>query len=244
MRRSNWPGVMPRSWQISAMTAPTGRRRTSAAISCSVGRRARRGSSAGRWRAGRPAGLTAERDVGPGCGGYADGRGREVLAACRAPAERGFQGRGAPQAIGDAGDDGGEIGGAEGSGEESEAWGGGAKLDGAGELLAVVDQFANEAENAAEAAGHVNIGPGRIGGCGWGRWLGGSGHERNENTKDRPCQGRISYTETSRPWLAVPEEISIGAVSFRSPCLRRHVGRLGARLNTPRGLGLRCNRED
>ena len=85
-------------------------------------------------------------------GGQADGRRREVLAARGAPAEPGFQGRGATQAIGDAGEDDGEIGGAEGPGEQGKARGGGALLDRAGELLAVVDQFADEAEDAAEAA--------------------------------------------------------------------------------------------
>ena len=96
-------------------------------------------------------------------------------------AERGFEGRGATQAVGDAGEDDGEVGGAEGSGEEREAWGGGALLNRAGELLAVVDQFADEAEDAAEAAGYGCGGPGRIGVCGWGGGLGGGGHERNKN---------------------------------------------------------------
>src|SRR5579871_6013830 len=50
--RSNWPGVRPRSWQISTMTAPMGWRRTSAAISASVGRWARNGGL-GRGRCGR-----------------------------------------------------------------------------------------------------------------------------------------------------------------------------------------------
>ena len=38
-RHSGWHGRMPRSRQISAMTAPAGRRRTSAAICAAVGRR-------------------------------------------------------------------------------------------------------------------------------------------------------------------------------------------------------------
>ena len=57
------------------------------------------------------------------------------------------------QATGDAGEDDGEVGGAEWFGEEGEAWGGGALLDRGRELLAVVDQFADEAEDAVEAAG-------------------------------------------------------------------------------------------
>ena len=104
----------------------------------------------------------------PACGGHADGRWREVLAAGGAPAKPGFQGRGAAQAIGDAGEDDGEIGGAEGSGEQGEAWGGSALLDRAGELLAVVDQFADEAEDAADGGGDGRAGPRRIGVRGWG----------------------------------------------------------------------------
>ncbi len=96
---------------------------------------------------------------------------------------RGFEGRGATQAAGDAGEDGGEVGGAEGFGEEGEARGGGALLDRAGELLAVVDQFADEAKDAAEAAGCVCVGPRWIGVRGCGGGLGGGGHELNENTK-------------------------------------------------------------
>ena len=56
-------------------------------------------------------------------GGLADGRWREVLAAGGALAKPGFQCHGAAQAIGDAGEDDSEIGGAEGSGEEGKAWG-------------------------------------------------------------------------------------------------------------------------
>ena len=118
----------------------------------------------------------------PAYGGQADGRWREVPAAGGALAEPGFQRRGAAQATGDAGEDDGEVGGAEGSGEQGEAWGGGALLHRAGELLAVVDQFADEAEDAAEAAGHGRAGPRRIGVRGWGGGLGRGGHERNKNT--------------------------------------------------------------
>ncbi|MFZ0020894.1 MAG: hypothetical protein WAL10_26560 [Acetobacteraceae bacterium] len=87
--------------------------------------------------------------------GHADGRWCEVSAAGGATTQRSFEGRGATQAAGDAGEDGGEVCGAEGFGEEGEAWGGGALLDRAGELLAVVDQFADDTEDAAEAAGCV-----------------------------------------------------------------------------------------
>jgi hypothetical protein len=54
-------------------------------------------------------------------GGQADGGWLEVLAAGGATDERGFEGRGATQATGDAGEDDSEVGGAEGFGEEGEA---------------------------------------------------------------------------------------------------------------------------
>ena len=65
----------------------------------------------------------------PGRCGQPDGRRCEVPAACSALAQPGFQGRGATQAIGDAGEDDGAIDGAEGRGEQGEAWGGGALVD-------------------------------------------------------------------------------------------------------------------
>ena len=99
-------------------------------------------------------------------GGHAGGRWRQVPAACGALAEPGFQGRGAAQAGGNAGEDDRDIGGAEGSGEEGEAGGGGALLDGGGELFAVVDQPAEDAEDATDAGGHDGGGPGWIGGHG------------------------------------------------------------------------------
>jgi hypothetical protein len=105
-------------------------------------------------------------------------------------AKPGFQRRGAAQAIGDAGEDDGEIGGAEGSGERGKAWGGSALVDRAGDLPAVVDQFADEAEDAAEGGGHCRAGPGRIGMWGWGGRLGLGIHGRNKNMKEAHCQGK------------------------------------------------------
>jgi hypothetical protein len=58
---------------------------------------------------------------------------------------------------------------------------GGALLHRGGELLAVVDQFANEVDDAAGRLG-MSV-PAGIGLCGWGGELEGSGHERNKNTK-------------------------------------------------------------
>ena len=133
----------------------------------------------------------------PAGGGLADGRRREVLAAGGALAKPGFQSRGAAQAIGDAGEDDGEIGGAEGSGEQGEAWGGSALLNRAGELPAVVDQFADEAEDAAEGGGHGRVGPGRIGVRGWGGGWGGGGHERNKNTREEVLSRKIFLKDDS-----------------------------------------------
>ncbi len=115
----------------------------------------------------------------------AEGRWREVLAAGGALAERGFQGRGAAQAVGDAGEDDREIGGAERLGEDGEARGGGALAGRGGELPAVVDQSADDAEDAAEGAGDGCGVPLRIGGRGRGGGLGFGRHERNKNTKNR-----------------------------------------------------------
>ena len=92
-------------------------------------------------------------------------------------AQPGFERRGAAQAVGDAGEDDREVGGAEGAGEQGEAWGSGALLDRAGELRAVVDQFTDEEEDAAEGRRHGGVAPERIGVCGWCGGLGGGGHE-------------------------------------------------------------------
>jgi hypothetical protein len=64
-------------------------------------------------------------------------------------------------------------------------------LDRSGEVRAVVDEFADEAEDAAEAAGHVRGRPRWIGGCGR---RGGSDrgrHERNKNTNEAPLSRKI-----------------------------------------------------
>ena len=82
------------------------------------------------------------------------------------------------QAGGDAGEDDGEVGGAEGSGEQGESRGGGALLDRGGEVPAVVDQLAEHAEDAADAAGHVRAGPGWIGVHGQGGRLSRGEHEQ------------------------------------------------------------------
>jgi hypothetical protein len=137
-------------------------------------------------------------------GWHADGCWGEVLAAVGAAAKRGFQGHGSAQAAGDAGENHGEVGGAEGYGGEGEAWGGGALLDRAGEMLAEVDEFADEAEHAVEAAGYGCGGPGRIGVCDWGGGLGGGRHEQNKNIMLGHCQRKKfrSTSNTKGCWTA------------------------------------------
>ncbi len=106
-----------------------------------------------------------------------------------------FQCDGEPKAAGDLGEDGGEIGGAEGLGEEFESGGAGLLAQPVGEVLAVADEPAREVEDAADArgcpAGRARpAGRGRpvgrrgvargvsldgLSGAGW------RGHERNKN---------------------------------------------------------------
>jgi hypothetical protein len=111
-------------------------------------------------------------------GRHAHGRRREVLAALGALAQPGLQGRGETQAVGDAGEDDGEVDGAKGFGEVAETGGAGALLDCGGDLLAEVDQSADDAEDAAEGGGHGWGGPRRIGVGRRDRGVGGGGHER------------------------------------------------------------------
>src|SRR5215472_11442597 len=134
--------------------------------------------------------------------GQADGRRREVPAACGALAQLGFQGRGATQTSGDASEDDREIGGAEGFGEVVKARGGGALLHSGDELFPVVDQFADQADDAAESGRHA--GARRIGAVLDGRGWGGGrvGHEWKESTRQEGCQGKYSITDTSRVWCS------------------------------------------
>ena len=166
------------------MTAPMGRRRISAAISASVGRRARRGSWAGvgsgsgsGWGSGGRGGAAWRSAGGLPAAGIREGDGvRSLPRAARWLC--GFEGGGATQAAGDAGDDERNVGGAEGFGEEPEIRGGGALMGCGGELLAEVDQPADEEEDAVEGGGYGWGVPGWIGVGGRGRGVGGGGHER------------------------------------------------------------------
>ena len=213
--RSSWPGAMPRSRQISAMTAPTGRRRTSAAISSSVGRHARRGTSL--WSAGWGSGWASGGAIcraarGPLAAGSRTDAG--VRSRPRAARWRslGFEGRGSAQAIGDAGEDDREVGGAEGSGEHGETWGGSALLDRAGELLAVVDQFADEAEDSAEGGGQ-----GRVPRGGSGSLVGAGAWAATEMNVNKSMEAALSRKYFLRRQLA-------GAAAWA-----RHLGTLGPR---------------
>ena len=161
---------MPRSRQISVRTAPMGRLRTCLAICAGVAKRMGLGAGFS------AAGVAAARGL---CGARtAAGRGsgwgrasRRVSLASRAAA------RCRPR---DAGEDLAEVVAAEGAGDVVEVGGGRWVLERGGELLAVVDDAADEGDDAAEAAGTA------LGcGAGLGRKIGkvgSGGHEPEENT--------------------------------------------------------------
>jgi hypothetical protein len=117
-------------------------------------------------------------------GGRADAD--RLLVATGGEAEKpGFERGGAEQTTVDAGEDQGNIAGAEDAGNEGETGEGfrvvGVLLEEVGEVAAVGDERADEAENLADARGH-----GPIGGIGveGGAWGGGCvGHGRNRSTK-------------------------------------------------------------
>ena len=129
--------MMPRSRQMSAMTAPIGRRRTQAAICSGVGRP---GSTPGALSGGLTAGL-GRAAIGGGRQ-RAAARARRLAGGCAD--DPGFECLGTEQAAGDAREDQGDIAGAERVGVAAER---------GGELPAVVDEPTDEAEKAAGAAG-------------------------------------------------------------------------------------------
>ena len=171
-RHSGLLGTIPRSRQISARTAPAGRRRISAAMSPGVGRRAMRGSPAAAlpssgWAA---RGWRSDGAVRCRCGRLADG------VADQPGLERG----GAKQAAGDARDDFSDVDGAEVPRDVGEVGRGGALLQRGGHVPAVGDQRADEGEEAPGAAGCVGA-DGRpilvgIGAVGWAGSGGRGGH--------------------------------------------------------------------
>ena len=168
-RHSGWLGMMPRSRQMSAMTAPIGRRRTSAAICAGVGRRARRGSASA--VAGAAAGRGAR---GLGCDGAAGGAASR-RSALRISLASSASARCRPREMRD--EDQCDVGGAE-AGSEGGGVREGAPADRGGEFAAVVDELVDEGEEGRRAA--------RLGG--WIRGFGRGGHERDVNMK----RGRVA----------------------------------------------------
>src|SRR5215472_4628069 len=90
---------------------------------------------------------------------------------------------GAEQAEGDARQDQPDVAGAEGAGGDSEVGGDAALLQRGGEFLAVVDEPADQPEQAPEAALRI------LGRRGYGR----VGHKCNKSTRQTGCQGLFSW---------------------------------------------------
>ena len=160
-RQGGWLGRIPRSRQMSAMTAPIGWRRTFAAICSGVGRCVTRalvssaeGVAGGRGARGvrgeeAPRGATSRRSAlrrSLASSALARCRPREMRARIRATSA-------VPKP------------------EDGDRVGGGALADRGGEFLAVVDELADEAEQIGRAAW--------LGG--WIRGVGRGGHEQNQN---------------------------------------------------------------
>ena len=181
--------MMPRSRQISISTAPIGRRRISAAICAVVGRRARHGSgpclarlSAARRSVRGCDGDAADRASGPASRAAQEscprargrGAGRRQCATGSARCRGCRRRRGAGGAVGEA-----------------------ARLERGGEFLAVVDELADEAEQAGETAAPVGARrPGARRGCGV-KGVGCGWHERNKAMNGGEWQGK--YSGTPRP---------------------------------------------
>ncbi|HXA22644.1 MAG TPA: hypothetical protein VNW90_10110, partial [Acetobacteraceae bacterium] len=117
--------------------------------------------------------------------------------AGEAAGQSGFERGGAKQAAGDAREDLPDVDGAEVPRDVGEVRGGGALLQRGGELPAVVDQRADEAEEAAGAGG---LGKGWYDGCG--------GHDLNESIGLKSASRNIFRTHSlptpcavSRGWL-------------------------------------------
>jgi len=109
------------------------------------------------------------------CGGRAEGTGLDVAAAGGAVLEPLFERGGSEKAAGDAGENQGDVFAAEDGGEEAEEGeevrDGGVLVEGFGEILAVGDERADDAEDLGDARGH-----GPMGVVGFGRGGGGGGH--------------------------------------------------------------------
>src|SRR5271166_5466919 len=187
-RHSGWFVVRPRSRQMSASTAPIGRRRTtgSSPVAClgrdllGCGQASENGIGVDGRTGGRSGGARLARRR---CAGW---RGSLLVLTGAPEEEPGFERGGALQAAGDAREDQPDIDGAGVSRDGEEVRGGRALLQCGGELLAEVDELVAE----EEAGAPVCLGDGdrpilvRIGavGLGGGGWRG--GHERNKNTDE------------------------------------------------------------
>ena len=171
-RQSGWLGMMPRSRQMSAMTAPIGWRRTSGGDLLRGGQVYDAG--VGFVRGGRGG--------WPGCARppwRRSASGRRVQAMGDAEEPR-LERVGAVQAAGDACEDQRDIGGAEAAADGGGV-GEGAAADRGGEFAAVVDELADEAEQVGRAAG--------LGG--WIRGVGRGGHDvRSSNDHYASGEGR------------------------------------------------------
>jgi hypothetical protein len=169
-RHNGWFGMMPRSRQISAMTAPIGRRRDLCGDLLGGGGGAC-GLGGARLVLGRR-GLRPVRCVQTGS--VAD--------------EASFECASAVQPLGDADENERDVAGA----EVARVRGGVAPVERRGEFAAVVDEFADEGEDATDPtflgrAGRVGIGRRVWGGGGPRVW-----HERNKNIEAGWCKGIFS----------------------------------------------------
>jgi hypothetical protein len=154
---------------MSAITAPIGRRRTQAAISASVGSASGASGSSARRAAGRAGLARGRRGTGLGLGVQPDG----VLHQPR------LQCAGAQQTAPDAQQDQREVADTERTHDGARV-GGGALVQGDGEIAAELDQLADQAEQTLGPAGGGRLGKGGRG-----------GHERNKSTGGRQMARNI-----------------------------------------------------
>ena len=159
------PGTTARSRQISTSVRPSGRRRTCASSSSSVGMNSS-GSfqPAGRDGRGTPSARQAPRPVARPVARPADGRRRgRALARCgeadipaprRACEQHALQRRGAQDAALQVREDRIQPAGAEADRDGVEVGAGGAMRRGLGEMAAVAEQDANGVQQCGDARGH------------------------------------------------------------------------------------------
>ena len=123
--------------------------------------------------------------VAGGTWAHPQGRRGDIAATGGSAGELFVECRGEHEAAGDAAEDGGEIGAAEGFGEEGKGGGAGVLAELVRLFLAKGDKPAQQAEEAPDAAATLRLlgrGVG-VGGLGGACWRG--GHERNKNISAR-----------------------------------------------------------